>query len=133
MPCAPEHPVLIHHREHVALALEAAEKEDGHAWLQNPPGSASYAGALYFKEMLRPFAEKNFSFIFDCGSDIGAFFAGLREGWAHFRLQAPPHAAARLRSIAAQRTAILHEPPHNTLNILDLHDQHTQLQRWFAH
>jgi hypothetical protein len=128
--------VLAHSAEHIALTLHVAARLHKPVILQNPPGAAQYAGVLYLRKMLKAAAKEapgaDYIFILDCAEDTGALFAGLREGFRHFRIHAAPEVMGKLYSIAAQEGATLHEGAYEALDLLDSHHAEERLSEWLS-
>ena len=103
--------IIIHSLGHAVAALNAATEAGRPIILASARDAGIYAGAGWFREVLRaareavPAAES--SALLDCGSDAGAAMAAIRAGVEAVVFAGRADVAARLADIAEQSGALL--------------------------
>ena len=98
--------IVIHSLAHAVAALSAAAEAERPVVLASPPDAGIYAGAGWFREVIRTARQAipaaQFSALLDCGNDPGAAMAAIRAGVEAVVFTGRPDVAARLADIAAQ-------------------------------
>src|SRR5207237_7656052 len=105
-------PVIIFHTlAHAVAALGAAAEAGRAVVLASAPDAGIYAGAGWFREVLRAAREAvpaaQSSALLDCGEDAGAAMAAVRAGIDAIVFTGRADVAARLGDIATQAGARL--------------------------
>jgi hypothetical protein len=94
--------ITIHSLAEARTALVAAG--GGAVTLASAPNAGAYAGASWFKSLIKQvkseFPESRCEALLDCGEDAGAALAALRLGVKRVSFAGHPAARARLASVA---------------------------------
>lgn len=114
--------VIVHHAEHVRLALRAAQECSCSITLQSAPDALFYAGALYLLNMYEQektqFPNVDATFILDCADSRALAVQAMQTGHTHIRSQAEPKILSKLASIAKNNGVTLYTKPYEALDLL---------------
>lgn len=113
--------VIVHSLDHARMAARAAAALGVPVALRSAPGASSYAGALWFAEMIalvrEEVPEADIAAVLDCADAAGDAMAGLRCGLARIRFAGRGRVRERLAALAAEYGAALDEDPAPALDL----------------
>jgi hypothetical protein len=134
---APPSPIIIHSLEEAEAACRAASDMPlPLLLLVSGPGAGLYAGAGWFREVVRlaglPYPDLPVTAVLDCADQAGIAAEALSSGIGGVIFSGHPEAAEKLRAIAVQTGAALYTDLPAGLDLRGCRDPVEACRRWLS-
>ena len=125
---------VVHHREHVMAALQAASEAGAAITLLSPPAAALSLGAAVFAAMIEDarlhYPGVDAVAVLDCADRPGMALNALRHGVKAIRLAASPEIISKINEITAQTESKLELRDIPACDLNNVEDLLTSCRKW---
>ncbi len=128
--------VVIHSLKHARAAMAAAAEAGAKVTLYSAEGAAGNAGPGWFRELIEiarsEYPDVSVTAVLDCGDAPGYALAALRAGCPAIHFSGRRLVKAKIRSIAKDTGAVLHERRGAMLDLFGAPDPEAACRAWFS-